>query len=242
MKSFAFLALAVVTSAAHAVVYSNGPVTSGFNSSGAPISILQSTSLGQGTLGFGHQANLGNRVADNFSVTGGGWIVSRISFFAYQTNATAFSFTGADAQIVSGLDPNAGSSMLNLVNSPVSNGGVAGYRVTETTLDNLQRPIYRVDITGLNLNLAAGDYMMKWGLYGSLASGPWAPPVAPYSAGDGFQSLTNGAYNPALDGGTGTLRVTFPFEVEYQAVPEPGTMIAVGAGIAGLISRRRKKA
>lgn len=37
-------------------------------------------------------------------------------------------------------------------------------------------------------------------------------------------------------------KVDIPFGLEYQAVPEPGTMIAVGAGLVALAARRRRKA
>lgn len=241
MKKLAIIAIAAVAGAASAVVYENGPVTNG-NSGGVggnqPNSILTAP---ESLFGFGCQTTAGNIMADNFTVTGAGWNISRIAFYSYQTGATAFSFTGANLSIVTGSDPNLGTVVLNMTNAAVADDGFVGYRVTSTTLTNTTRPIFRVGVAAA-VNLAPGNYMLRWSLAGSLASGPWAPPVVPVPAngGNGWQAIANGAFAPAIDAGS-TLRQDLPFRITYTAVPEPATMLALGAGLAAIAARRRRK-
>lgn len=236
MKKLAIIAIAAVAAAANANVYSNGPVSDGVNASNQPISKLISPAS---IFGFGGQIAANNWMADDFTVTGPGWKVTRLSFFAYQTGATGFTFNAANVGIVTGGDPNAGTSMLSLSNAAVTNGGLAAYRVSSTTPDVTNRPMFRVDVA-TNVILNAGVHSLKWSLGGTLASGPWFAPVAPFTAGNATQSLNGGAFTAALDAGLG-LQAELPFEVEYTVVPEPATMIALGAGIAAVAARRRRK-
>lgn len=228
MKLISIIGLAAMAGIASATVYSNGPVTDGLNGSNVPISRLISPAQ---IFGAGHQISANNRVADNFTVTGSGWIVTRVSFYAYQTGANAFTFNGANVDVVTGSDPNAGSSMLSLVNAAVSNGGFVGYRVASTTINDINRPIYRVDVAVNNVVLNPGSHMLKWSLSGTLVSGPWAPPVAPFVAGNAFQSVAGAAYGPLMDTGLNQ-NIELPFEIEYIPVSHPGHLYAVDSSRA----------
>jgi hypothetical protein len=69
------------------VLYDNGPLVThpGGGSGGADASALQ-TALGLTIYGFGHQAPLNYRMADDFVISDpAGWQVDTITFFAYQT-------------------------------------------------------------------------------------------------------------------------------------------------------------
>lgn len=225
MKFAAFVFVALAGSAAHAQLWDNGAIVNG--------SGLSIVDVGGTLLGAGHQANLGNTVAEDFSAADT-WNVTGLSFFAYQSfAANTYTFTGASWQIT-----NTHGDPISLTSSAVSNGGLVGYRVTATTLTNQDRAIFRVDITGLDLELAAGSYVIRWGLTGSLSSGPWAPYI-PGSMGSGNarQSLTSGAYNPLVDGGTG-LGVELPFIINGTVVPAPTSLALLG--VAGLVARRRR--
>ena len=96
-----------------ALLYDNGPLinSAGTGAGGADESVLQSVSLGLNILGFGHQLSAGNRIADDFTVAhAGGWDVSTITFYAYQTGSpTTSTLTGANLQIWDG-DPSVGGS------------------------------------------------------------------------------------------------------------------------------------
>jgi len=241
VKKLTIIAIAAVAGVSSAAIFENGPVING-NSGGAggdmPNSILTSSET---LFGFGTQSFLGNMMADNFTVTGAGWNVSRLAFYSYQSFATTgFTFTGANVSIVTGSDPNAGTVVLNLTNAAVANDGFVGYRVTSTTLKNEDRSIYRVGVAAA-LSLSPGNYMLRWSLAGSAPSGPWTPPVTPAGPnGNGYRAIENGLYKAAMDTGS-DLRQEIPFQITYDVVPEPATMLALGAGLAAIAARRRRK-
>lgn len=227
---------AVAASGAQAVVlYDNGAAAAG----SPPISVIRAG----GTLfGAGDQANLGNFVADNFTVTGPGWNVESLTLFGYQSFvASAFTFTSATWSIVSG-DVNSGTVVASGTGSPVTNGGLVGYRVTSTTLTNTDRAIFAINVDIPDVTLAAGSYWLRWGLTGTSTSGPWQPPTADGAIGDAVRSLANAAFNPVVDAGDG-LGVEFPFLIQGSVVPEPSTyaMLLAGASAVLSITRRRRQ-
>ncbi len=238
MKQLVAIGLLAALGSAQAVeLFSNGPVAAG---GPPPISVIRAG----GTLfGAGDQANLGNFVGDNFSVGGLGWTVESLSFFGYQSfAANAFTFTGATWSIVSG-DVNTGTVIASGTNAAVTNGGLAGYRVTSTTLTNTDRAIFRVNVDVPDFNLAPGNYWLRWGLTGTLASGPWQPPTSDGVVGNAVQALSNGAFNPVVDAGD-TLGMEFPFVISgtVVAIPEPGTwaLFLAGGLAVGAMARRRR--
>ncbi len=216
----------------------------GAGAGGGDESRLQSTSLGMGTLGFGAQQTVPNRIADDFVVPAGGWDVNAISFYTYQTGSTTTStFTGMTFQIWNG-PPNVGGSAVvfgdTTTNRLSSTAFTNIFRVTETTIGGSTRPIMAVTASGLTINLPAGTYWLDWALTGSLASGPWAPPITITGTavtGNGLQFTTPmpptpGAWAAAVDGGTGTPAQGFPFTIEgiVPAADVSITKVAVGAG------------
>lgn len=233
-KIIALGLIAAAASSAQAVdLYNNGAAVSGT----PPISVIRTG----GTLfGAGAQGNLSNIVADDFTVGGPGWSVQSLSFFSYQSFAgSAYTFTGLNWSIVSG-DVTSGTVVASGSGAP-TNGGLAGYRVTSTTLTNTDRAIFRLDMDVPDFNLAPGSYWLRWGITGSLASGPWQPPTADGAFGNAAQSLANAAFASVVDAGDG-LGVEFPFIIQGSLVPEPGTwamMLAGGLAVAGLARRRK---
>jgi len=211
LRHLAFASMFGLVGLAQALVYTNGPVTDGVNGSGDPISQLFAPAS---LFGAGGQIASNNWVAEDVTVTGDGWFVSRISIYSYQSNSTAFTFNSANIELTTGTDPNAGSSVLSLANAPVVNGGFVGYRVASTTPNVTNRPIYRVDVAIPNTFIPPGNYMLKWSLGGTLPAGPWMPPVAPFAIGNAYQSLNGGAFNPLIDSGLNQ-NIELPFEIEY---------------------------
>jgi len=71
-----------------------------------------------------------------------------------------------------------------------------------------------VNTAAAGVFLPPGTYWLDWSTDGSLASGPWAPPITILGTavtGNGEQSVGGGAFAPALDSGTGTPQQGFPF-------------------------------
>ena len=81
------------------LLYSNGPLITaeGVGYDGGDVSVVQNTSLGMQTYGFGVQYDEGNRIADAF-VVDSEWTIESIKLFGYQTITTftgVSTFTGA---------------------------------------------------------------------------------------------------------------------------------------------------
>ena len=206
-----------------AVLYDNGPLVTNpaGGAGGADASALQTAVLNS-TYGFGHQIASGNRVADDFTVPAGGWNISTITFFAYQTGSTTTStINNVNLRIWDGV-PGVG----NVVFGDTTTNRLAGsswsniYRTLDTGLLASDRPIM-ADVVTVNTTLPAGTYWLDWSSGGTLASGPWAPPVTLVGqtakpGANGMQSLAGAAFAPAIDTGSGAVQ-DFPFVIEGQA-------------------------
>lgn len=238
MKTLALAVLAGVAASANAaVLFNNGPV---FDVAGSPnLSVLQSPP--NTTFGYGAQGGtVNNAVADDFTVTAAaGWNVTNLRFFMYQTGAnSAFTFTNISFDIVSNLAAPRAFTSVGVGAS--NNGGLVAYRVTQTTLGDRARAIFAIDVP-VNINLAQGTYWLRWNATGTLASGPWQPPVVPQgTVGNAAQAIgAAGAFLPVNNGGTPPAPVELPFEISGTVIPAPGALALLGLG--GLVAGRRRR-
>ncbi|MEO5735059.1 MAG: PEP-CTERM sorting domain-containing protein [Rubrivivax sp.] len=238
MKKLLMLSLLAAAGGSQAIeLYSNGPVV---GTGGISILTAPNTSYGAGSTAT-------QLIADSFAFTGASWKVSSLDFFAYQTAAVGFTFTTATWAIRSGTDINS-SSIVASGTTPVTNGGLEGYRVLSTALTLQNRAIYRINADIPDITLAAGSYFVTWGLAGTSTSGPFVPPVQG-TLGSGnaqFSSTGGAAWNPLTDGGS-LLSYDVPFAVQgtVVVVPEPATvglMLVGGLAVVGLARRRRQAA
>ncbi|MBS0188249.1 MAG: PEP-CTERM sorting domain-containing protein [Planctomycetes bacterium] len=229
MKKVAFVSsFALVAAAQAAVLFDNGPV---YDVAGSPnLSRLISPNT---TLGAGAQISANNAVADNFTASSS-WNVTKLTFYMYQTGAAStFTFTGLNYQICT-----SNSDAISWTAGSISNGGLVAYRVGSVTTDRT-RAIFAIDVA-VNLNIGPGNYILRWQAAGTLASGPWQPPVVPTNGGgNATQSLAGGAFNPLVDGGTAAAALELPFTISGTEIPAPGALALMGTG--ALIAARRRR-
>ncbi|MBS1711001.1 MAG: PEP-CTERM sorting domain-containing protein [Armatimonadetes bacterium] len=205
---------------------------------GANLSQLSGTET---LFGWGAQAANTNVMADDFTVGAGGWNITGLRFWSYQTGATTATITGVNFAIDSDL-----TSVTVNPAATVTTTLTNTYRVATGVTSDANRRLQLVEVSGLNINLSAGTYFLKFNFVGSTAnSGPWAPAIPTGQAVNGQnaqQSLAGGAFAPAfVDGGAGPLGGDAVFQIRGQAVPEPATMSLLAVAAAGIAARRRKK-
>ncbi|MBT8379879.1 MAG: T9SS type A sorting domain-containing protein [Ignavibacteria bacterium] len=206
-----------------ALLYDNGPalnVPGGGPVAGSDLSLLENTTLGMSTLGFGHQltATANNRIADQFTIPSGEtWTIDSLAFYAYQTNGGIPStITAVNVRIWDG-DPSAGGTVVwgdtatnVLANTYFSNI----YRHSESS-PGTTRAMMR-NVCAVGTMLSEGTYWVDWQAAGSASSGPWAPPIVilgTTTTGDGLQYLgSSQTWQAAIDNGSAAPQ-GFPFEV-----------------------------
>ena len=224
-----------------AVLWDNGPLVNspGTGAGGADESMLQNSSLGMSTYGFGHQKLNGYRVADDFTVSGAGWHIGSITFFAYQTGSdTTSTLTEINYNIWDGSPDDAGSSIV-FSDTVTLTAGVNTiwsniYRVMEITSGDTSRPIMENTVNP-GIFLPPGIYWLDWQADGSLVSGPWVPPITingQATTGNALQYTTSWA--AVIDSGTGTQQ-GLPFIIMGEGGgPLFGDELAVDFGVDGL--------
>ncbi|MFU8829446.1 MAG: hypothetical protein ACNA8P_08440, partial [Phycisphaerales bacterium] len=156
------------------ILWDNGPMVThpGAGSGGADVSMasVNPNTAGSNVRSFAPDPNF--RVADDFTVGAGGWLVNSIVSFGYQTNASVPTWTGANMNIWDGA-PNAGGTIVATSTSfTLEATGIFRVFNGEANLSNTARPVWGISFDFGGLNLAAGNYWMDWQVEGG-ASG-WA--------------------------------------------------------------------
>lgn len=182
------------------ILWDNGPFE---NEPG--LSLLQ-TALGMGTYGFGHQVSAGILISDEFVIpVGATWEIHDITFFAYQTGSPTnpSTITGVYVEIFDGPPDNPASSRVwgdISVNTMTATMWSGVYRALDTDPTATNRPIM-ASTSHIGTTLTAGEYWIVWQSDGSLASGPWAPPITitgQIGTGNGLQYYLD-VWSPVVD-------------------------------------------
>lgn len=192
----------------------------------------------------GNSAGTQFRLADDFAVTGPGWDVTGVSVFAYNTGATTTTITTGVAEIRSGSVTGAVVGTLNYTSTAFTDI----YRIFNGSPGDTRR-VQRVNFSYAGPSLAAGSYWLTYNL-GNAANNlnPFNPSLTKVGArtttGANAQQSNAGTWGALLDTGNPAgepdLPQDIPFYVDGTAVPEPGTMMALGAGALVLLRRRKK--
>ena len=203
-------------------LYSNGPF---YNVEGSPnASMLQDASLLMDTYGFGHANTTGYRVADDWEVTEN-VVVENVQVYAYQTGSTTTStINSGSLAIWDGPPGEASSNMVwgdQFEDYFEASEWSGAYRQLESAPGATDRPIMITTLTTTGLELTPGTYWVDWDSGGTLASGPWAPPIVitgEATTGNAKQfDPTTGEWNDLVDGGISTPQ-GLPFEVNGEVV------------------------
>lgn len=189
-----------------ALLYDNGPFVSA--PGGGPVAGSDGSVLvaPMSTLGFGHATTTAFRMADDILVpVNETWQVDSIVFYAYQTGSTTTStITAVNYRVWSG-NPGSGTVVFGdtATNKLTATYFSNCYRYSSTAVGTT-RPIMANRVSGGFL-LPAGTYWLDWATAGSVASGPWAPPITisgQTTTGNGKQRDPNLVWNPANDNGS----------------------------------------
>lgn len=220
------------------VLYDNGPLVThpAGGAGGADASALQ-TALGLNVYGFGHAQSTGFRVADDFTVTDpAGWQVDSFVFYAYQTGSTTSStINNVNFRIWNGA-PNAGGSIIfgdTTTNRLAATQWSNIYRSIDTDVMASNRPIMASEATA-GIMLPPGTYWVDWQSGGSLASGPWAPPISIVGTAVTGNALqydgTAATWAALIDTGTAAAPQGLPFLVIGSAGGPPSITMTKTVG------------
>lgn len=236
---------------AQSLVYDNGPIV---NHNG--LAVLQTSTTAtppapsanfHTVFGFGSNPVANVNIADDFAV-GSAMVINEIEFFYYQTGSTTTpTGTGVFLEILNG-PPATGTPVVgspgmatNLVTTNLVSHTFTGiYKVLDTSQAAVNRPIMSIRVSlPTPIVLTTGVYWLQWGLTGSLASGPWVPPIATLNQGVTGNAVQRtavaGAWNTIVSGNPTTYAQGLPFRL-YGAAATPGsiTQTATGCGNTGI--------
>ena len=198
MKKITFIAIffALVTTLGVSAqqIYTNGPFSTGANSSAIPpiVSPLGYTwselQIPNSTLGvggaFNNAATINNSIADEFVVpTGSSWAINSVDFFGYQTSyaGTTIPIDVLRVRIWNG-DPALitstvifGDMTTNVLNT-ASSGEAFVYRITTATPDTARR-IWRIN-ANINTTFSPGTYWIEMQVHATNDANIFFPPVS----------------------------------------------------------------
>lgn len=247
MKKVIFAsALAVVASSSFAVeLWNNGPLVThvGAGAGGADVSMASAVPNAGGS-------NITATAwrADDFTVSGGGWMVNSITGFAYDTNNNPPRFGAGTIEIRQGTVT---GSVVASVAATWADSGI--YRVFNgaANLSNTARRVFNITGNFGGVSLADGTYFAVFNMSNTAATNNWMPYVMDPNSGNPDDPITRignsvvsvdsgVTWNPAtVTTGSWNQAPELPFAIEGDAVPEPATMIGLGAGVLALLRRRR---
>ncbi len=222
------------------LLFDNGPLvnSTGTGTGGADESIIQAPLT---SYGWNFNKVFFNRMADDFTVSGNAWNVSSVEFYGYQTNSPITStFTAGYLRILNEVPGAPGTSVVwgdTTTNRMTSTSFTNIYR-TNAVNGGVARPIMKIVVNTPGLTLPAGTYYVDFSAAGSLASGPWCPPVTinntPVTGNGLVYGGTAAGYQPLTGGAQYAQGVPFKINgtqiLPLQSVPRSMVIMEIGTG------------
>ena len=188
-------------------VIDNGPYVNSFGTGpgGSDASQLQNVTLLMNLVAFGHQQNLGLRVAEDLVIPENNVFIDSIAFVAMQIGSGPNStISGVSLRIWDNSPAITGSNVLfgdPSTNRMIRTAFTGVYRTLESAPTNTAWPQMRtvVDVGGFNLD--NGTYWLDWASTGLLGNGPWVIPITitgQIGTGNAIQFF-NANWNPLVD-------------------------------------------
>jgi len=204
----------------------------GVGAGGANVSELYTTftlgAVGYNIYGYGMQGSLSIHVADDFTVPAAqSWTLSSIKWLAYQTGASTMGTitsmhlnlwnTNPLGQVPGGQSTAGGDQFLRCCWTGV-------YRVLDSGVSAVNRAVMQVNCSAAWVPLLSpGTYWLEAYSWGTLTSGPWAPPAVKAGqvppTGDpwnGMQSVSAGAFAQVYDTGNPLGSINEPSDFLFQ--------------------------
>ena len=193
----------------------------GQGAGGKDVSATQ-LALGATLYGAGQNRATGYWMASMITVPASGWWVDSLITFGYQTGSgNTSSFTGLYTYISMDSLSRPSSSVVigsKSTNALVTSNWTGIYRTTTDVgpFVETDRPIMK-NKSSLTGTIPMGTYWVVWNATGSLASGPWNPPVTvlnTLSTGtNSYQYVPTSTVNPWVQCKDGTSTLDMPFKL-----------------------------
>ncbi|MBC7536496.1 MAG: hypothetical protein H7258_12465, partial [Ferruginibacter sp.] len=243
-KSLMVLGLfCLVTGKINAQTYVNGNLSTGATAStgaAAPAgSNWSEVQPGNNNAGFAANVTNGFAVADDFTIAGGTWGVTKFTCYAYSTGfaGTTSPFTDLRFQIFN-TDPSVGAPVPvfgDLTTNRFTASSAANlYRIFSGTPGNT-RQVWKIE-GNLSISLPAGTYWVEWQVGTALASNfsPASTVVGTTTQpGNNAQqhTLTPSTWAPIFDGPGANEPQDMPFQIDYTTsicagTPTPGNTLS----------------
>ncbi len=247
--------------------YNNANLSTGANSNSgvaAPAGFTWSecqnptgnTSIANTNAGFGAQITANNSLADDFTVTGSAWNLSKITVFAYSTGFTGSTSPFTDLRVrIHTSNPALGPTTVvfgDLTTNRLSaSNGTTMYRIFNTvvapaTAPGTTRRIWTLE-ANVNVTLNPGTYWLEFQTGGPASNFiPGATPIGVRSL-PGYNAVQNqaGTWGALVDAGQGpaspaNVPMDVPFVLDYTTgpcagTPAPGNTIASVASVCPTI-------
>lgn len=218
----------------NAQTYVNGNLSTGVTASTgetAPnCATWSEVQLGNVNAGYAASVFDGFTVADDFTVTGGTWNISKFTFYAYSTGyaGTVSPFDSVRLRIYN-TDPSTGTATPifgDLVANRFISSSFSGmYRIFNGAAD-LTRKIWKIEAAA-SVSLAPGTYWVEWQVGTDLVSNfsPASTVVGTVTqpGNNGLQNTLPATWIPLVDGPTETDPQDMPFMISYSTSPCSGT-------------------